>query len=158
MAKDYWFTPTTQDPRLVTGLSPTFIIFQTNTGGALTPPSISEPGASTGLYKFSYGTTQSIVFTIDCSSSVASSNRYITGAIDPNDAVDEKVGYVTDSFGSTSIDPSTVFGKLNRNQETVEGNAVFTKSTGVWDNYSRGSSVLLFEKTLTNTTSQATKA
>lgn len=67
------------------------------------------------------------------------------------------IGSTASSFGSTSTDPGTIYGYLMRLQELMEGNAVFNKSTGVWDMYSRGSSTLLREKTLTNSSSQATK-
>lgn len=72
--------------------------------------------------------------------------------------IDTKIGSTASSFGSTSTDPGTLFGHLKRNQEFNEGNAAFNKSTGVWDVYSRGSSTLLAEKTLTNTATTANKS
>jgi hypothetical protein len=41
--------------------------------------------------------------------------------------------------------------------EIQEGNATFTKSTATWSLYNRGSTTLLRTKTLTNTTTSATK-
>lgn len=158
MAKDYWVQFGSGDPRVTTGLSPTFIIFQNTGGSAITAPSVTEPGTGTGLYKFTYGPTVSIVFTLDGGSGLSDTNRYVAGVLDPIQAVDEKVGTVNDSFGSTLTDPSTVLGYLKRGQEFNEGNAVFTKATGIWDVYSRGSSTLLREKTLTDTTTSATKS
>lgn len=158
MAKEYWLTFGSTDPRLNTGLSPTFILFQTVGGTAITPaPGISEPGISTGLYNFQYGPTTSVVFLIDGGAALASADRFISNALDPIQAVDEKVGTVEDSFGSTSVDPTTLFGHSKRTQEVLEGDAVFTKSTGKWSISSRGSSTLLREKDLTNNTTQATK-
>lgn len=61
------------------------------------------------------------------------------------------IGDTDASFGSTSVDPTTVVGFLKRAQEATEGNSVFTKTSGVWDVFSRGSSALLFEKTLSDT-------
>ena len=58
------------------------------------------------------------------------------------------IGTTASSYGSTSIDPSTVFGYLKRLQEWNEGNSTFDKSTSLWDVFSRGSSTLLAEKTL----------
>lgn len=72
--------------------------------------------------------------------------------------IDTKIGSTASSFGSTVTDPGTLFGHLKRNQEFNEGNAAFNKSTGVWDVYSRGSSTLLAEKTLTNTATTANKS
>lgn len=158
MAKDYWLVFSTQNPQTAAGLSPTFIIFQTSGGTAIAAPAITEPGASTGLYKFSYGPTASIVFVADGGSSLDDSVRYITGALDPIQAIDEKVGTTEDSFGSTSVDPGTILGYLKRNLEFQEGDANFNKSTGVWNISSRGSSTLLKQKTLTNTVTQSTKS
>lgn len=67
------------------------------------------------------------------------------------------VGDSSSSFGSTSIDPTTVFGFLKRAQEISEGNMAYAKNTGVLDFYSRGSSTLLREKQIAETTSQTTK-
>jgi len=67
------------------------------------------------------------------------------------------VGDTTSSFGSTSIDPTTVFGFLKRVQEVQEGDQVYAKSTGIYDVYSRGSSTLLREKTISDTSTQTTK-
>lgn len=59
-----------------------------------------------------------------------------------------RIGTTASSFGTTATDPATVLGYLKRLQETNEGNQSFNKSTSAWDVYSRGSSTLLFEKTL----------
>jgi hypothetical protein len=67
------------------------------------------------------------------------------------------IGTTASSFGSTASDPSTVFGYLRRVQENLEGNSTFTKATGVFDIYSRGSSTLLIEKTITQSTVSVTK-
>ena len=67
------------------------------------------------------------------------------------------IGDTTSSFGSTSIDPTTVFGFLKRAQEMTEGNMTYAKNTGVLDFYNRGSSTLLREKTIAETTTQTTK-
>ncbi len=148
----------TGDPRPFTGLTPTFILFYSNVDGTvLTAPGITELVAGTGQYKFQYGPTISISFLADGGSGLASSDRYINGVLDPVLAIDQVIGQPYDSFGSTGIDPSTVIGYSKRNLEYNEGNAVFNKSTGVWDVYSRGSSTMLFEKQLANNTSQATK-
>lgn len=158
--KDYVLQFGQGDPRSFTGLSPTFLIFATNAGGtALVAPGISEVITGSGFYNFSYGPTVSISFLADGGSGVSSSDdRYVTGVLDPIQAVDQTIGMTTDSFGSTAIDPTTLFGYLKRNQEFNEGNAEFTKSTGVWSVYSRGSSTLLMTKTLENNTSEATKS
>lgn len=157
MAKTYWAAFGT-DPRVTSGQSPTFVIFQTGTGATVAPPTVTEPLAGSGFYKFTYGPTASIVFLLDAGAAISSSDRYISGALDPIQAVDEKVGTTDDSFGSTSVDPTTLFGFAKRNLEFEEGNASFNKSTGVWDISSRGSSTLLREKTLANSTTAVSKS
>jgi phage-related protein len=66
------------------------------------------------------------------------------------------IGSTQSSFGSTSADPATVFGFLRRAQEMAEGNRAYTKSSGVLDFYSRGSSTLLIEKVITDSTAGTT--
>lgn len=159
MAKTYWVQFGGGNPTSFAGLTPTFIIFVQQNGVTLAPPAISEVATGMGLYTFSYEPSQTLAigFSIDAGSSISGTDRYVTGALDAISAVDERVGQFADSFGSTSIDPTSICGYLKRIQELLEGNAVFTKATGVWDIYSRGSTTLLREKSLTNSVTQATK-
>ena len=133
------------------------VVFNTAGGTAIAAPSITEPGVSTGFYLFSYGPTASISFLVDGGSALADTDRYVQGVLDPIQVVDERVGTLTDSIGSTTTDPGSVFAYLKRNQEVSEGNATFSKTTGVWSLYSRGSSTLLREKSLANTTTAVNK-
>lgn len=160
MSKQFYFTFGNGSPATYTGLSPTMTVFLWNGITALTGPICSELSVGTGIYGFQYGTTASIAFVIDGGATLSAtpSIRYIVGSIDPVMAVDQSVGYNTDSFGSTAQDPTTLFGQAKRNQEFNEGAKVFTKSTALWDVFSRGSSALLLEKTLTNTTTSATSS
>lgn len=140
-----------------TGLSPTFTVFRT-ASGTTTPPGITEI-ASTGFYHFTCAplATLAITFQLDGGSGLGDSDRYIQGVIDPLQSVDQRIGTTSDSFGSTSSDPGTLFGYMKRNQEFLEGDSTFTKSSGQWLIYNRGSTTVLREKTLTNTSSSATK-
>lgn len=158
MAKTYGLVFTTSDPRTTTGLTPTLIQFwDMATGGTLPPPGITELFVGSGVYQFSYAATGPVYFLADGGSIVADTDRYLEGILDPIQSVDERLGTVADSFGSTSVDPTTVLGYLKRLQEWLEGNANFAKSTGTWQVFSRGSSTMLQQKALTNTTSSATK-
>ncbi len=67
------------------------------------------------------------------------------------------IGSTASSFGSTSVDPTTLFGFLKRAQDLSEGNNTYVKSTGVLSMLSRGSSTLLATKTISDTSSQTTK-
>lgn len=67
------------------------------------------------------------------------------------------LGTTSSTFGTTATDPATMFGYLKRIQENLEGNSTFTKATGVFDIYSRGSSTLLIEKTIAQSTVSVTK-
>lgn len=159
MGKTIWWRYGTGSASAFTGLTPTLTIFATRGGSLLAAPGITESPAGTGLYSFQYATgiTQSIVYEVDGGSNLSATDRYRYGALDPQLAVDEKLGHTSDSFGSTSADPSTVIGYLKRAQEWLEGNATYVKSTGKWQVSSRGSSTLLQEKSLANNTTQATK-
>ena len=156
--KTYWLKFGSGDPRTFTGLSPTFVIFNTQGGTAMTAPGISEVISGSGFYQFMYGPTISIIFLADGGAGLSAGDRYISNALDPIQAVDQTVGQPYDSFGTSTIDPTTVIGWAKRNQEWHEGNANFDKSTGIWDVYSRGSSVLIAEKQLANNSSAATKS
>lgn len=159
MAKQYYLAFGGGNPATYTGLSPTFTIFNINGISAIAAPAITESPAGSGLYGFVYGPTQSIVFQIDGGSVISTTtDRYIKGALDPIQAVDQQVGYVTDSFGSSAIDPTTLFGYLKRLLENFEGDAVFNKTAAIWSIFTRGSSTLIRTKTVTNTSSVSTKS
>jgi hypothetical protein len=164
MAKDFVVQFGYGNPTLMTGLSPTFTVFKVVGQGNTTPPAITEIPTSTGLYTFSYTPLSAIAFVIDGGSALSASSRYVVSSLDPVQTVDQGVsgiiaslGSTASSFGSTSVDPGTVYGYLKRLQEFNEGNSSFTKSSGVWDVYSRGSSTLLAEKTITQSTTSVTK-
>lgn len=147
------------NPQEFAGLTPTFIIFQTDLGASLARPAISEVGSSTGFYGFTYATsaTYSIIFTIDGGSSIVdSSSRYVSGVLDPIINVDQELGFTADSYGSTVL-PATVWGFVRRLAQYWQADATFNKSSGVWSQYAQGTSTLLYEKTLTNDVSQTTK-
>lgn len=159
MSKLYGFDFGSGNPSAYTGLSPSLIIFSWEGVTALVPPGVTETPAGSGLYHFFYGPTVAIKFLIDGGPAITTiSDRYISGILDPISTVDQTVGALNDSFGSTSVDPSTVIGYLKRTQEFLEGDALFTKATGEWQVFSRGGSVLLVTKDLTNTTTAATKS
>ncbi len=158
MSKTYYLKFGTGNPATYTGLTPTFTVFSANGMTTLTAPGITEGPVGSGIYGFQYGTTQSIVFLADGGVALSSSDRYIIGSLDPVQAVDQTIGQVTDSYGTTLTDPASVLGYCKRAQEFNEGNKTFTKSTGIWDIYSRGSSTLLREKAITNTVTSATSS
>lgn len=277
MAKEYWLKFETGNPVTAIGLSPTFTVFKSWTGGVVSPPGITQQIASYGLYRFEFTPSFAIIFVADgATSGLTSANRYVVGTLDPLDLVDERmteigatltalgatlaalgttsvalgitnvalgttnialgttsvalgitgvalgvttvalgntgvalgstnglnilaygitgialgntsvafgttngfnilsllgqgnssitnltdvltrIGSTTSSFGSTSVDPGSVFGFLRRLQELQEGDANFNKSTGVWQIETRGGT-LLREKTLANSATAVTK-
>lgn len=157
MAKLYGLRFGTTKASNFTGLTPTFTIFSSLGLTAMTPPGVTELPAGSGLYQFSYSPSLTIFFECDGGSILATTDRYLYGTLDPIQAVDEKVGTINDSYGSTNVDPTTLFGHAKRRQEFDEGNANFNKTTAVWSIYSRGSTTLLATKNLTNDSSAATK-
>lgn len=184
MAKNFVVAFGSGSPATNTGLSPTFTVFKTTPGGVNTaPPGITEVPTATGLYYFTYGPTNTISFVIDGGAALLTSIRYIPGILDPIDAVDEQltaqgntllaaitavgasfgglaglIGSTASSFGTSSVDPGDLFGYVKRLQEFNEGDSTFTKGTGTWDVYSRGASVLLADKQLTDTTGTVSKS
>lgn len=175
MSKQYVLRFGTSNPNTYVGLTPTFTSFVSILAGtSLAPPGITSLAAagSTGLYYFTYGPSLAISFIVDGGSSLNPNERFITGILDPIQAVNEQcdviiaqgvtitanIGTTASSFGATNVDPSTLYGYLKRLQEWNEGDASFNKSTGQWEISSRGASTLLRVKTLTNATSLVTKS
>ena len=157
MAKYYGLRFGSGNPASKSGLSPTFTLFYDIVAGTTAvPPAISEI-LTQGLYQFQYGVTSPLFFIVDGGPSLSNDDRYNVGSLDPIQVVDEKVGTVNDSFGSTLTDPTTVLGFQKRNQEWLEGDATFTKATGEWAVSSRGASTLLRVKALSNNTTLAEK-
>lgn len=158
MAKTYWMSFSTVDPRTFTGLAPTFIQFFNQNGQTLAPPGITEVFTGSGRYSFSYsvGYSTSIAFLCDGATTGLGNARYLQGILDPVDTLDVVLGYTASSFGDTSASPGDIFGYLKRSREWIEGTQTFNKSTGAWSVYNRGASTLLGLKTLTNSTSGVT--
>lgn len=156
--KNYLLRFGQNNPANYTGLSPTFTVFAQVPGGTLvTPPGITESPAGTGIYSFGFtATTLPVAFKVDGGSTLSSTDRYIVGILDPLQAVDEKMGWLTDSIGSTATDPASVLAYLKRAQEVAEGTATYTKSSGSWTVSSRGSTAL-FNRTLVNNSGSVTK-
>ena len=168
--KQYLLVFGTGNPANYTGLTPTFTVFASGgtsngTFQTLSPPGITEIIPGTGMYGFQYGPTQSIAFLAFGGPNLSSTDQYIKGNLDPVQAVDQTIGQpLTDSFGSTGSDPTTIAGYCKRALEFNEGDKTYNKSLGVWDIYSRGATegilggTLLREKVLTNTVTSATSS
>lgn len=155
--KTYWLKFGSGDPAPYSGLFPTFTIFSLQGLTAISAPGITETPAGSGLYQFQYGPTLSVIFKADGGAILSAGDRYITATLDPIQAVDQQLGFQTDSFGSTSADPGSIWGFVKRFQEFLEGDSIYTKATGIWQIFNRGSTTLLRQKSLTNTTTSATK-
>jgi len=155
--KTYYLKFGSGDPRSYSGLSPTFVLFSLGGITAQIGPTITEMPNGSGMYQFGYGPTMAVNFIADAGSALQSPDRFVTGVLDPVQAVDQQLGFSTDSFGSTGADPTTIWGYCKRFLELFEGDAVFTKATGVWQLFNRGSSTLLRTKTVTNNPTSASK-
>lgn len=157
--KNYWLSFGANDPRTNTGLAPTFIQFFDQLGATQAPPGITEIFAGSGGYRFQYdvGFSSSIWFLVDGGATLATSDRYVRGVLDPSQKIDLAIGYTGSGYGSTSIEPVDVMGLLKRNQEFQEGNQTFLKSSGNWSIFSRGSSTLLASKVISSSTTGVTR-
>jgi hypothetical protein len=68
------------------------------------------------------------------------------------------IGSTASSFGTTATDPADFFGYMKRFQELLEGANAYNKASGVLSLYSRGSSVMLRQLTITNSVSTVIKS
>lgn len=68
------------------------------------------------------------------------------------------IGTVGSTFGGVASDPIDLFGYMKRIQENLEGNSTFTKLSGAWQIASRGSSTVLANKSVINTSTIVTKS
>lgn len=102
MAKNYTIQFGSGSPTLLAGLAPTFITFKSVPAGTnVTPPGITQIPTGTGLYYFTYGPTTSMAFTIDGATTGLSNDiRYLSGALDPIQAVDEQLTGVGNTLGA----------------------------------------------------------
>lgn len=113
MAKEYWLKFGTGNPADTAGLSPTFIQFRSWTGGTVSPPGITQPIATCGLYRFEYTPSFPIVFVADgATTGLSSANRYLTGSLDPLDLVDERLAEV----GSTLLGTGSTLAAIGLTQ------------------------------------------
>jgi hypothetical protein len=90
----------------ITGLNPTFIVFNSlpaNGGtvwGATTPPGITEIPTTTGLYYFNYTPSAPVMFVIDgATTSLSLQSRYVAGNLDPIQQIDVQVA----ALGNTLV-------------------------------------------------------
>lgn len=155
--KTYWLTFGANDPRTYKdlGSSVTIVQFGNAVGTTGAPPGITQ--LYPGWYKFEYnvGVTNSVAFLVDGGATLPSDVRWIRGVLDPLDNLNFQVGSTLSSYGTTAF-PSDLFGFAMRQSQWLEGNQVFTKSTGAWSVYDKGASTLLGLKTITNNTSGVT--
>lgn len=163
------------NPQTNAGLSPTLFFFRaigisTYPGGVtdMVGPTIAELGVSSGFYTFNFApsATFAVFFVADGGTGLAGADRFVSGVLDPIQAVDEKVGTNQDDIGNgaSMTDPLTIMAITKRLYAFTEGQAVFAKGSGVWSVFAKGSTILsmgastlLMTKQLTNTVSQATK-
>ncbi len=159
--RDYFFAFGSGNPASKTGLAPTFIKFVNSAGAATTAPSIAETPAGSGIYKSSYEPNGIIAFVMDgATTSLATSDRYIFGTLDPYDmfgATLNAIAVTLSGMGVTLAAQGVTLSSYIAAQGLAEGNQVYTKATGILDMYSRGSSTLLAEKTISDTSTQTTK-
>jgi len=169
------------------GLAPSFLVFNTMAGASTARPGITEIPTATGLYYFTYGPTNAIAFVVSgMTTSIPFGERYVSGLLDPIQAVDEQltavgtsilaqgssilagligisglntiIGTTASSYGDTSTMPATIFGYLKRLKEFNEGISDFTKSTGVWNVFASGTSTQLFTRTMSDLSGTVSKS
>ncbi len=111
------------------------------------------------MYYFTYtpSATFTIFFQVDAGSAVTDpSLRYVKGSLDPVSTVDKYLGFTDDTYGTTAA-PATVYGFVKRINELWQADASFSKTTGLWAQYAKGTSTMLFQKTFANSTASVVK-
>ncbi len=109
-----------------------------------------------GTSNFALGTT-SVAFVTTINTNLTSQGLTLVAMGVSLTNIGLMIGTTASSFGSTSIDPVDLYGFLKRAQEMAEGNQTYTKGTTLLDFFNRGSSTLLREKTITDSTATTTK-
>ncbi len=101
MVKKYGIVFTSGDPRVYTGLTPTFLTFAALDGTSVAVPAFFESLTSSGLYAFSATLLPDtpIYFLADGTASAPTATRYIAGILDPSDGIDLQ----TTDLGSTLV-------------------------------------------------------
>lgn len=108
--KTYGLIFTNDDPSAApaVSLAPTLITFYTIGGTTLTPPGITKPISTLGFYTFEWQPTLPIYFLADGGTLVTdTTQRYLSGILDPVDAVNEQANTLI-AFGGTNIALNTL--------------------------------------------------
>lgn len=167
--KRYGVVFSSGDPSTSSGLVPVFNKFKTISGTSVAVPTISELSTD-GLYYFNVTLlpNEAIYFVMDGATTGLGGNRYISGILDPADAIDLQttdqsttlqalVGATSSAFGDDSTNPGNLFGYLKRIQEWLEGDGEYNKATGAWTSKDRAGLTTLAIKTLANGATLVTK-
>lgn len=107
---------------------------------------IATVAAVLGTTNVAIGTTITAIAT-----AIAAQNLSLTVTV-------SGMGSTASSFGTSLTDPSDLFGYMKRVIENLEGNQTFLKASGALTQYSRGSSVALYSKTIANSVSTVIKS
>lgn len=128
--RNYWAVFGSGAPATTSGLAPTFISFISPTGAAGTAPSISEPG-SKGLYLFQYDASATMIaFVLDgATTGLATSDRYISGVLDPFDSMGQTLTVIGASLSAYYVGISGFGATLSSMGSSMAGMASFIGST-----------------------------
>jgi hypothetical protein len=185
--KSYYLRFGSGNPSSYSGLAPTFIVWR-NAAGVTTSPSIAEV-STTGIYTFTYEINGTVAFVADgATTGLATADRYIAGALDISDRLNEFVGRASDSVGFSTLfgqaflgltsigavssligttssvigdsltNPSSLFGFLKRIENVQEGQSIYTKATGGLNLYDKTGATLLASRSISDSGSTITKS
>lgn len=156
--KNYLLNFAAANSTLVTGLSPTMVLFANmSTGATLVGPTITEAVSGWGLYTFQWGATTPIVFQCDGATSGLGGFRYIKGSLDPADRADEygntlvAIGNSGIALGITNVAIGTSIYAL---EQTLGSTLVAIGNSGIAlgiTNVAIGTSIYALEQTLGST-------
>lgn len=112
-------------------LAPTLTTFMTLGGTTLTPPGITKPISTLGLYTFEWSPTLPIYFLADGGTLVTdTTQRYLSGILDPVDAVNEQAATLT-AYGMTNFALGTTSVALGTTNVALATSCVALGTTAV---------------------------
>lgn len=134
-----------------------FALGTTNAALGTTNVALGTTNVALGTTNVALGTTNVAIGTSNIA--LGMTNVAIGTTINAREIViDAKLGSTASVFGDSSTLPVDVYGFLKRAMEFSEGDATFSKDTGVWTVKDRAGLTTIASKTLTNSVDTVTKS
>lgn len=128
-------------------------------GSTLSSIATTTTGLGTTLTALNVNVTNNATYIANAGATLVATGATLSAVAATLATMSELMGSTQSSFGSTNVDPLTLFGYMRRLQEIAEGNQVYTKATGLFALYSRGSgtTTMLRQLTVTDNVTSTTR-